>query len=66
MGGTSVESEISVQSASGVMAALEVLGYPAIRFRIEPGEGVRLPAAGLFVAGCTLDKGEPDILLLVR
>jgi hypothetical protein len=42
------------------------LGYPPLRFRIEPGEGVRLPAAGLFVAGCTLDKGEPDILLLVR
>jgi hypothetical protein len=40
--------------------------YPPIRLRLEPGEGFRLPAGGLLVAGCTLDKEEPDVLLLVR
>jgi len=40
--------------------------YPLVRLRIEPGEGFRLPAGGLIVAGCTLDKNEPDVLLLVR
>jgi hypothetical protein len=40
--------------------------YPPVRLRIEPGEGYRLPTAGILVDGCTLDKTEPDVLLLVR
>jgi hypothetical protein len=40
--------------------------YPPVRLRIEPGEGFRFPAGGLLVDGCTLDKDEPDLLLLVR
>jgi hypothetical protein len=39
--------------------------YPPVRLRIEPGEGFRLPAGGLLADGCTLDKNEPDLLLLV-
>jgi hypothetical protein len=41
-------------------------GYPPVRVRIEPGEGFRLPAGGLLVDGCTLDKQNPDVLLLVH
>jgi hypothetical protein len=40
--------------------------YSLVRLRIEPGEGYRLPAGGLLVYGCTLDKRELDILLRVR
>jgi hypothetical protein len=40
--------------------------YPPVRLRIEPGEGFRLSTAGILVDGCTLDKTEPDVLLLVR
>jgi hypothetical protein len=40
--------------------------YPLVRLRIDPGEGFRLPAGGLLVAGCTLDKQEPDVMLLIR
>jgi len=40
--------------------------YSPVRLVIEPGEGFRLPASGLIVDGCTLDKKEPDVLLLVR
>jgi hypothetical protein len=40
--------------------------YPPVRLRVEPGEGLRLPAAGLIVDGCTLDRTEPDVLLLIR
>jgi hypothetical protein len=36
-----------------------------MRLRLEPGEGLRFPAGGLLVDGCTLDKREPDVLLLV-
>jgi hypothetical protein len=37
-----------------------------MRLLLEPGEGCRLPTSGLRVAGYTLDKREPDVLLLVR
>jgi hypothetical protein len=40
--------------------------YPPVRLGIEPGEGFRLPGGGLLVDGCTLEKQEPDVLLLVR
>jgi hypothetical protein len=40
--------------------------YPPVRLRIDPGEGFRLPAAGVLMDCCTLDKQEPDVLLLVR
>jgi hypothetical protein len=40
--------------------------YPPVRLRIEPGEGFRLPAAAVLIDGCTLDKTEPDVLLLIR
>jgi hypothetical protein len=40
--------------------------YPTVRLRIEPGEGYRLPAHGLLVDACTLDKREPDVLLRIR
>jgi hypothetical protein len=39
--------------------------YPAIRLRIEPGEGYRLPAGGVLVDGCTLDMQGPAVLLLI-
>jgi hypothetical protein len=37
-----------------------------VRLLIEPGEGCRLPTGGVLVDGYTLDKREPDVLLLVR
>jgi hypothetical protein len=40
--------------------------YPPVRLRVDPGEGVRFPVDGLLVAGCTLDKHEADLLLLIR
>jgi hypothetical protein len=40
--------------------------YPLVRLRIQPGEGFRLPAGGLLVDWSTLDKQEPDVLLLIR
>lgn len=40
--------------------------YPPVLLRIQPGEGFRLPADGLLVAGCTLHKNDPDLVLLVR
>jgi hypothetical protein len=39
--------------------------YPAVRLRIDPGEGFRLPSARIAVASCTLDKSEPDILMRI-
>jgi hypothetical protein len=39
---------------------------PAVRFKMEPGEGFRLPVAGMLVDGCTMDKTELDVLLLIR
>jgi hypothetical protein len=40
--------------------------YPPVRLRVEPGEGLRFPAGGLLVAGCTLGQHEADTALLVR
>jgi hypothetical protein len=40
--------------------------YPVVRLEIAPGEGFRFPNTGLLVDACTLDKHEPDVLLLVR
>jgi hypothetical protein len=37
-----------------------------VRFLIEPGEGCRFPTGGLRVDGYTLEKSEPDLLLLIR
>ena len=39
--------------------------YPALRLRIEPGEGYRLPAGGILVDACTLGMEEPAVLLLI-
>jgi hypothetical protein len=51
-------------------ASLVLVNLPGhefrVRFLIEPGEGCRFPAVGLLVDGYTLDKCEPDVLLLVR
>jgi hypothetical protein len=38
---------------------------PPIRLRLGPGEGFRLPPAGLILDGDATDKQEPDILLLI-
>jgi hypothetical protein len=38
---------------------------PPIRLRLGPGEGFRLPAAGLILDGDPTDKLEPDVLLLI-
>jgi hypothetical protein len=40
--------------------------YAPVRLRILPGEGFRLPGGGLLVDRCTLDKHEPDVVLMVR
>jgi hypothetical protein len=40
--------------------------YPLVRLRIDPGEGVRLPAAGILMDGCTLDQDGPDVRLMIR
>jgi D-alanine--D-alanine ligase len=60
MGGTSVESEISVQSGSGVMAALEVLGYPAIRIDHGPDFVSKLQAAHPAVVFNALHGGDGE------
>jgi hypothetical protein len=39
---------------------------PVVRLSLARGEGVRLPAAGLIVGGCTLGCDGPDVLLLLR
>ncbi len=53
MGGHSVESEISLQTGSGVMAALKTLDYPAARIDYEEGfekELARVRPAAVFNA----------------
>jgi hypothetical protein len=40
--------------------------YAPVRLCVQPGEGIRLPAGGLLVDWCTLDKHEPDVVLMVR
>jgi len=39
--------------------------YPPVRLILEPGEGYRLPHAGLILGGHAGDKQEPDVLLLI-
>jgi hypothetical protein len=46
--------------------AVFAVGETAVRLRLEPGEGYRLPAGGMPVGGCTLGKEEPEVLLRVR
>lgn len=40
--------------------------YPIVGLRLEPGEGVRLPRAGLLLDGATLDAETPGLWLLAR
>ena len=37
-----------------------------VRLLMEPGEGCRFPTGGFLVDGYTVDKVEPDVLLLLR
>jgi hypothetical protein len=39
---------------------------PPVRLLLEPGEGFRLPERAVRVTGWTLERQEPDVLLLVR
>jgi hypothetical protein len=38
---------------------------PPVRLRLGPGEGFRVPPAGLILDADATDKHEPDVLLLV-
>jgi hypothetical protein len=53
----------------GEQAASVVLGNhpddPAVRLRLEPGEGVRLPH-GVLVGRDTRDSDQPEVLLVIR
>jgi hypothetical protein len=40
--------------------------YPLVRVLLRPGDGYWLPAGGVITDGYTMDKQEPDVLLLVR
>ena len=40
--------------------------YPLVRVLLRPGDGYWLPAGGVVTDGYTMDKQEPDVLLLVR
>jgi hypothetical protein len=39
--------------------------YPLVRVLLRPGDGYWLPAGGAVADGYTLDKQEPDVLLLI-
>jgi hypothetical protein len=54
------------EAASVVFAGLPDREGPPVRLRVEPGEGFRLPDHAPPVAGCTLDRREPDVFLLMR
>jgi hypothetical protein len=41
-------------------------GYPLVRVLLRPGDGYWLPAGGVIADGYTMDKQEPDVLLVVR
>jgi hypothetical protein len=40
--------------------------YPLVRVLLRPGDGYWLPAGGAVTDGYTMDKQEPDVLLVVR
>jgi hypothetical protein len=40
--------------------------YPLVRVLLRPGDGYWLPAGGVITDGYTMDKQEPDVLLLIR
>jgi hypothetical protein len=65
----------TAQGAAGVCPTLGELGlrfltsfpaYPLVRVLLRPGDGYWLPAGGVVADGYTMDKQEPDVLLLVR
>ncbi|MBV8596963.1 MAG: D-alanine--D-alanine ligase [Candidatus Eremiobacteraeota bacterium] len=60
MGGTSVEAEISVQTGTGVLAALEALGYPATRIDHGPDFVSKLQAAQPAVVFNALHGGDGE------
>jgi len=41
-------------------------GGTPVRLRLEPGEGYRLPAEGMPMAGCTLGQEAPGVSLVIR
>jgi hypothetical protein len=49
-----------------VFANLPHRDAPPVRLLLGPGEGFRLPERGLLVRGCTVDRPEPSLLLLIR
>jgi hypothetical protein len=40
--------------------------YPLVRVLLAPGDGYWLPAGSVIADGYTVDKQEPDVLLLIR
>jgi hypothetical protein len=53
------------EAASVVLLSVAGSGYPAVRLRLGPGEGARVPAGALL--GSDEGEGEhPDVLLLIR
>jgi hypothetical protein len=63
------------QGAAGVCPTLGELArqflasfpaYPLVRVLLWPGDGYWLPEGGVITDGYTVDKQEPDVLLLVR
>jgi hypothetical protein len=42
------------------------LAYPLVRLFLEPGEGFSLPAGEIFNDGCTTDKPDIDVWLVMR
>jgi hypothetical protein len=40
--------------------------YPLVRVLLRPGDGYWFPAGGAIADGYTMDKQEPDVLLVVR
>jgi hypothetical protein len=40
--------------------------YPLVRVLLRPGDGYWLPADGVITDGYTMDKQEPEVMLLIR
>jgi hypothetical protein len=65
-------------AAEGAVGACRTLGelaqrflasfpvYPLVRVLLQPGDGYWLPAGSAVTDGYTVDKQEPDVLLVVR